>query len=259
MALTEQAIERLTGALRLSTPIIALYDTDPSDEFAPMVEAGGRSCCFAYYKRWLNGETLVIKRAGEDDFMNPKYGCPGLQKHFGFDKTYPPWMANFLTDGKNGAPMGEGLKASPALAQEFLDNIKFPEPRGEYMLMGPLMLSQWDKVKTVTFFADPDRFSALMTLSAFWSSDPEEVAAPFSSGCGMMWEVFNSFESDRAVIGCTDIAMRKYIPPEVMCLSVSPERFERMVDFPDNVFLMRSWWNNLMDQREKGIEAGEDE
>jgi len=25
-----------------------------------------------------------------------------------------------------------------------------------------------------------------------------------------------------------------------------------MVDFPDDAFLMRSWWNDLMDHREKG-------
>jgi len=91
-----------------------------------------------------------------------------------------------------------------------------------------------------------------MTLAAFWSSDPDEVAAPFSSGCGMMWEVFGSFDRDRAVVGCTDIAMRQYIPPQIMSLSVSPERFERMVDFPDDAFLMRSWWNDLMDHRDKG-------
>jgi len=259
MALTEQGIERLMGALRLSTPIIALYDADPSDAFEPMVEAGGRACCFAYYQRWLKGETLVVKRAVDEDFMNPRHGCPGLQKHMGFDKVYPPWMANFLTDGKNGAPMGEGLKATPALAQEFIDRTSFPEPAGDYMLMGPLKLSHFDKVRTITFFADPDRFSALMTLAAFWSADPEEVAAPFSSGCGLMWEVLNGHERDRAVVGCTDIAMRKYLPPEILCLTVTPERFERMVDFPEGAFLTRSWWNALMDQREKGGTAGENE
>jgi hypothetical protein len=249
---TEQAITRLTEALRLDTPIIGLYDADPSSDFEPMVHAKGRACCFAYYPRWLKGEILVMTRGTDDDFMDPQHGCPGLQTHFGFKKTYPPWMTNFLTDGKNGAPMGEGLKASAALAQEFLDRIVFPEPGGDHMLLGPLKLKQWDKVKSVTFFADPDRFSALMTLAAFWSSDPEEITAPFSSGCGLMWEVTNSFEKDQAVIGCTDIAMRKYIPPEIMSLSVSPKRFERMVDFPENAFLKRSWWNDLMYHREKG-------
>ena len=259
MDLTEQGIERLRKALRLTTPIIALYDAEPEESFEPTVQARGRACCFAYYQRWLKGETLVVRQGEGNDFMDPKNGCPGLQSHFGYNESYPPWMANFLTDGKNGAPMGEGLKATPALAQEFLERTKYPRPSGDTMLMGPLKLNHWDKVRTVTFFADPDRFSALMTLSAFWSSDPEEVAAPFSSGCGMLWEVFNEHEKDRAVVGCTDIAMRKYIPPEIMCLSVTAKRFERMVDFPDDAFLMKSWWNALMDQREKGTPAGEEE
>jgi len=249
VALTSAGIDRLRESLRMSTPIIGLYDTDPSPDFEPSVQAKGRACCFAYYPRWLKGETLVIKRAEGDDFMNPQHGCPGLQKHFGFDRNYPPWMANFLTDGKNGAPMGEGLKAPPALAQEFLDRIVFTEPAGDHVLMGPLKLDHWDKVKSVTFFVDPDRLAGLMTLAAFWSSDPDEIAAPFSSGCGLMWEVFNNFEKDRAVIGATDLAMRRYLPPEIISLTVSPERFERMVDFPDDAFLKRSWWNELMDSR----------
>ncbi len=66
-----------------------------------------------------------------------------------------------------------------------------------------------------------------------------------------MWEVFGNFEKDRAVIGATDLAMRRYLPPEIICFSVSPERFERMVDFPEDAFLNRSWWNELMDSREK--------
>jgi hypothetical protein len=259
MALTEQAINRLKEALRLTTPIIALYDAAPDESFEPTVRATGRACCFAYYQRWVNGETLVVEHGEGDSFMDPRHGCPGMQTHFGFKKGYPPWMANFLTDGKNGAPMGEGLKAAPALAQEFLDRTNYPQPGGDTVLLGPLKLDHWDKVRTVTFFADPDRFSALMTLAAFWTSDPDEVAAPFSSGCGLTWEVFHEHQEDRAVIGCTDIAMRKYIPPEIICLSVTPERFERMVDFPDDAFLMKSWWNGLMDQREKGTVAGEDE
>jgi len=255
MAPTLQGIDRLRGALRLATPIIGLYDMDPTPEFEPSVQAKGRACCFAYYPRWLKGETLIVKRGEDDDFMNPQHGCPGLQKHFGFDRMYPPWMANFLTDGKNGAPMGEGLKATPALAQEFLDRIVFPEPSGDHVMLGPLKLDYWSNIRSVTFFADPDRLAGLMTLAALWSSDPDEVAAPFSSGCGLMWEVFNNFGKDRAVIGATDLAMRKYLPPEIICLTVSPERFEQMVDFPEDAFLNKSWWNELLDQREKGRDS----
>ena len=260
MAPTAKGIDRLKKALRLSTPIIALYDTEPDESFAPMVEAKGRACSFVFYKNWMKGETLVVRRGEEGEaFMNPRHGCPGLQSHFGFRKGYPPWMANFLTDGKNGAPMGEGLKASPSLAQEWLDKTKYPTPSGDTVLLGPLRLDHWEQVRTVTFFVDPDRFSALMILAAFWSSDPDEIHAAFSSGCGLLWEVFHHHTRDRAVIGCTDIAMRKYIPPEILCLSVTPQRFEQMLDFPDDAFLMKSWWNELMDARERGTPVTEDE
>jgi hypothetical protein len=250
MNLDQQRIEILTKALRLETPIIAIYDSDPSPDFEPLVQAKGRACCFAYYQKWLNGETLVVKGNG-GTFQNPENGCPGMQNAFGLGKGYPPWMANFLTDGKNGAPMGEGLKATPELAQEFLDLAKAPRPKGRHVLIGPLKLDHWDEVKSVTFMVDPDRLSALMTLSAYWSSDPDEIAAPFSSGCGLMWRELINFDRDRPVIGCTDIAMRKYLPPDIMCLTVSPARFEKMVNFPDGAFLNREWWNDLMDSRRK--------
>ena len=116
---TEDAIARLKGKLRIQTPLIAVYDAPPSAAFEPTVKARGRTCCFAYYPRWMKGETLVIERS-DGDFTHADCGCPGAQIALGLGGTYPPFMANFLTDGK-GAPMGEGLKATPALAQEFLD------------------------------------------------------------------------------------------------------------------------------------------
>lgn len=251
MSIDEQKVERLIKALRMDTPIIAIYDTEPSDAFDPMTEAKGRACCFAFYRKWEKGETLVVKRAEEGSFQSPKQGCPGMQSSFGFAKGYPPWMAHFLTDGKQGAPIGEGLKATPQLIQEYLDQAIPPKRSGDHVLLGPLKPAHWDKVKTVTFFADPDRLSALMTLSTFWSSDPNEILAPFSSGCGLMWREMSNADRDRPIIGCTDIAMRKYVPPGIMSLSVSPARFEKMIDFPDDTFLNREWWKDLMDARKK--------
>lgn len=235
--------------LRLKTPILALYDSEPSDEFEPMVEASGRTCCFAYYKRWMNGETLVIER-GEGSFSDPDKGCYGAQNAFGLGKGYPPFMPNFLTDGE-GAPMGEGLKATPDLAKEFLDRAVPPEIVSGSVLIGPLRLSMWERIRSVTFLVDPDRLSALMTLAGYWTSDPEIIFAPFSSGCGLLLREVESAGGKRAVIGCTDIAMRKYLPPEMLCLTVSPGMFEKMVDFPDDAFPNKSWWNELMNHRER--------
>jgi len=250
MPITQQAVERLLEKLRLTTPVIAVYDAEPGPAFEPMVRSAGGACCFAYYHKWVNGETLVIQRDDRGTFGKPAYGCMGLQSALGFRRSYAPWMANFLTDG-NGAPMGEGLKATPALAQEFIDRAKPMDPAGDYMLMGPLKLSEWPSVRSVTLFADPDRLSALMTLASYYSSSPQEILAPFSSGCGLMWRELINLGGGHALIGCTDIAMRRYIPRELLALCVTPDRFEQMVQFPDNSFLDKEWWNALLESRQR--------
>lgn len=248
MTPSTEAITRLCDVLRLETPIVALYDCGPWPGLSALVETRGRACCFAYYARWTAGETLVVRR-GDDSFTQPRNGCPGLQRALGFAEAYPTWMANFLTDGGNGAPMGEGLKASPELAQEFLDRAARPRPSGDTMLMGPLDVGHWADVRTVTFFADADRLAALMTLASFWSGRDDEIAAPFSSGCGLMWRELHNQDRDRAILGCTDIAMRRYLPREILSLTVSPARFERMLSFPDAAFLKREWWGELLRSR----------
>ncbi len=247
---TQEAIDRVMKKLRLETPLVAIYDASPSDEFAPMLKAKGRACCFAFYKRWLDGDTVAFVKAPEEssDFAEPTHGCPGSQRALGLTKDYPSYMAHFLTDGE-GAPMGEGLMATAELAQEFLDRAVAPEVSGNSVLIGPLKLDQWDKVRSVTFFVDADRLSAVMRLAGFWSSDPDLVSAPFSSGCGLLWRDLINQERDRPLIGCTDMAMRKYLPPEILCLTVTPQRFERMMTVPDGSFLDKTWWNELMDSR----------
>jgi len=245
---TDESIQRLMEKLRLSTQPIAVYDAAPDSDFEPLVKAAGSACCFAYYPRWLKGETLVIER-GEGGFTDPKHGCPGGQNAFGLGEGYPPFMAHFLTDGA-GAPMGEGLKASPDLAQEFLDRARLVKPSGDTVLIGPLRTRKWEFVKSVSLFVDPDRLAALMTLAAYWSSDPNLMYAPFSSGCGLLWRELEN-DGNRPVIGCTDIAMRRYLPPDVLCLTVSPGRFEQMIAFPDDAFLNKEWWTDLMNVRER--------
>lgn len=232
------AIERLKTKLRLSTPLLALYDSRPSDAFAPLVEAKGSACCFAYYKRWLAGETLVVKKGGG--------GCQGAMRAFGLEKTYPAYMAHFLTDGE-GAPMGEGLRATPDIAQAYIDAAVPPDVKSGAVLIGPLRPEQWDAVQSVTFLVDPDRLAAVMTLAGYWSAQ-DVVTAPFGSGCSFLWR---SLGGDRSVIGGTDIAMRRYLPPDTMTFTVSPAHFAKMLTFPEDSFLFKSWWNDLMDFRSR--------
>jgi hypothetical protein len=236
---TVERIQRLTERLRLATPLIALYDARPSDAFAPLVEPTGSTCCFAYYGRWLAGETLVVRKGSK--------GCQGAVRALGLEKTYPAYMAHFLTDGV-GAPKGEGLKAAAELAQAFIDRAKPPDVRSGAVLIGLLRPEQWNTVRSVTFLVDPDRLSGVMTLAGYWSA-ANEVVAPFGSGCSFLWRALGEADGDRAVLGATDLAMRRYLPREMLTLTVSPARFEKMLTFPGDSFLYRRWWNDLMDSR----------
>ena len=236
---TPEAIERLMKKLRLHTPLLAVYDATPSEAFAPVFEPEGDDCCFSYYDRWIAGETLALKRGGA--------GCKGAHRALGIERSIPPHMAHFLTDGV-GAPKGEGLRATPEIAQEYLDRAKPPTPESGSVLVGPLRLDQWEKVRSVTFLVDPDRLAALTTLAGYWSAE-NVVAAPFGSACSFFWKSFNEVEGAQAIIGGTDVAMRRYLPTAIMTLTVAPDHFAKMLGVPENSFLDLDWWNELMDVR----------
>jgi hypothetical protein len=236
---TREAVDRLIGKLRLTTPLIAVYDSEQTGAFAPVFEPGEDECCFASYDRWVAGETLVLRKGGG--------GCKGGHRGLGLEQNSPPFMAHFLTDGA-GAPKGEGLRATPEIAQAILDHGKAVKPSGATVLIGPLRLAQWDTVRSVTFLVDPDRLAAVMTLAGYWS--PENVvAAPFGSACSFLWKSFNENEGALAVIGGTDVAMRRYLPTAILTITVSPQHFAKMLTFPDTSFLGLDWWNDLMDVR----------
>lgn len=239
---TQEAIDGLMWKLRLKTPLIAVYDTAASDAFAPMAEAEPETCCFAFYDRWLAGETLVLRRGGG--------GCKGAFRALGLDKGGDDRvLAHMLTDGL-GAPKAEGLKATPELALAHIQSGEAPTPAQDTVLVGPFRPSQWDDVRSITFLVDPDRLAAVMTLAGYWSAD-DVVSAPFGSGCSFLWKAFGEGKRPLAVIGGTDVAMRRFLPTAILTLTVPPEHFAKMLTAPEDSFLDRDWWNDLMDTRER--------
>lgn len=236
---TEESIGRLMTKLRLTTPLIAVYDAPPSEAFAPMGDPEPETCCFAFYDRWLAGETLVLRKGG--------VGCKGAYRALGLEKGDPEMVAHLISDGV-GAPRGEGLRASPDIARAHVEAGTTPVPASESVLVGPLRVSQWDAVRSVTFLVDPDRLAAVMTLAGYWSPD-DVVSAPFGSGCSFLWKSLGEGGEPRAVIGGTDVAMRRFLPTAILTLTVSPAHFARMLTFPERSFLSLEWWNDLMDTR----------
>jgi hypothetical protein len=152
-----------------------------------------------------------------------------------------------LTDGVD-APKAEGLKASADLALAAIQSGTTPTPSFDTVLVGPLRVDQWPAVRSVTFLVDPDRLAAVMTLAAYWSPD-DVVAAPFGSGCSFLWKSLGPGEGPLAIIGGTDVAMRRFLPTAILTLTVAPSHFAKMLTAPEDSFLDREWWNELMDTR----------
>jgi hypothetical protein len=82
----------------------------------------------------------------------------------------------------------------------------------------PRFLEQTDPehedVKSVTFFVNPDRLSALVILANYARPDAENVIVPWAAGCQMMGiYAYRELERERprGLIGLTDISARKNV------------------------------------------------
>ena len=78
--------------------------------------------------------------------------------------------------------------------------------------------------------------------------DPPAVIAPFGSGCGQMVQ-FDDLSIPQAIIGSTDIAMRQYLPPEIMAFTITKSLFEKLCCLDEKSFLHKPFWQNLKKRR----------
>ncbi len=226
---------RLIAVSGIRYPIVGLYDTDEPERFGTVTSLpeDRHVCVFAHFKQWCEGG---YSRISADHF-----GCAGAGYWMCGVRSRPrEAMVEFLADE-------EGLKASHALMNQWLDVTVPYEPEKGDVVIGPLRDDLFDELKTVTFFVNPDQLG-LMMLAANYHAAPEDltpVIAPFGSGCSQLVTLFHDLESPQAVIGATDIAMRAFLPPDVMNFTVTRPMFERMCALDDDSFLARDFWKRL--------------
>lgn len=231
--------KKLIETAGIEIPPIGFYDAPDPAPFAPVVEpkAGTRGCVFAFYKSWLEGQTL---RVTKDNF-----GCGGAGRSWcGVEARSREEFIRFLVDE-------EGLKASHDLMNRWIDSSPPYRQEHENILVGPLRESQYEHLKTVTFFVNPDQLG-LMTLGAQYESAPEDpppVISPFGSGCGQLIGVFEDLGVSQAAIGATDIAMRRHLPPDALAFTVTKPMFERLAALDERSFLTKPFWKGLMKTR----------
>jgi len=231
----------LLKRLDLTTPLIGLYDVPDPAGFEPLVrpKEGTRVCLFNYYRRWLKGETLHL--TGD----NP--GCGGAGRWlFGVESRPREEFIEFLADE-------EGLKASHERMGEWLDHRRTYQPEHPHLLVGPLRADKYRYVKTITFLVNPDQLSALIIGANYDRSpaEPPAVTAPFGSGCSQLLPLFPDLDRPAAIIGATDLAMRKALPPEMLAFTVTRAMYEMLCQLDEGSFLYKPFWLDL--RRARGL------
>ncbi len=227
----------LLAKTEIKFPLIGFYDTPNKEVFKNLVKP--KTCIFAYYKKWEKEKSILITKN--------QHGCPGAGTWLCDIKsrTREDYI-KFLADD-------EGLKANHNLMGQWLDHVKPYQQQYKNLIIGPLKASEYKYLKTITFFVNPDQLSILMIGAQLYSKpcDPEPVAAPFGSGCMQLVSLFDDLSLPKAIIGTTDIAMRKYIPKNILAFTVSKPMFEQLCSLGKESYLEKRFINDLKKSRNK--------
>lgn len=223
-------------------PVIGLYDTPEPSRFEPLVRPaeGKWACMFMFFNAWREGDSLHL--------TSQNHGCGGLGTYlFGIQSRSRPDYIEFLYGE-------EGLKASADLMGEWIDQMTPYHPEHDNIVIGPLKDEAFDELKTVTFFINPDQLSLLVTGAHYFHSPsgPAQVSAPFASGCGLIAAAFEDLHQPQALIGATDIAMRKYLPEDIVAFTVTRPLYKELCDLDEDSFLNKPFWQNVQQMRGKG-------
>jgi hypothetical protein len=225
----------------IKLPILGLYDTPDPSAFEPLVRPveGRWACVFMFYQHWLKGESLHLTKEN--------YGCGGAGTYmFGVKTQSRQDSINFLY-------AEEGLKASGELMGQWIDQAPTYTPKHANIIIGPMREDLYEYLKTVTLFINPDQLSLLVTGAYYRQGppDPPLVTAPFASGCGLLGPIFNDMEASQAMIGTTDIAMRKFLPPDILGFTVTKRMYEQLCLLDESSFLDKPFWRDVVGARKR--------
>lgn len=223
----------------ITTPLIGFYDVPDTKPFEPFADP--KHCFFSAYNNWENGESVRVSK--------DKFKCPGAGYWLcGVESMPRDKFVNFLANK-------EGLRSSPDIMNQWLDNQKPYNQEHPYIVIGPLVEEQYKFIKTITFYVNPDQLSLLMMGAEYHNSniDDHKVITKFGSGCSQLAALFDDLEESKAIVGATDIAMRQYLPPNILALTVTKAMFKQLCELDENSFLYKPFWKRLRKARE-GVE-----
>jgi uncharacterized protein (DUF169 family) len=220
-------------------PIVFYYsEGDGGAEWAEIPK--GRSCIICELSKIRNGSSLV--------YNAERVKCAGAKRYLGYMDSIRPGFEYFLSYG-NDEMEGERYIRTPEMVKELMKNQRTLPVSGKN-----IVFKRWDKLtaddtpEVVVFFARPDVLSGLFTLANFDQTEPNGTIAPFGSGCGSI--IYHPYleslsERPRAVIGMFDPSARPCVPEDVLTFSIPMKRFEKMVGYMEESFLITGTWRTM--------------
>jgi hypothetical protein len=234
----------LISKLDLAGLLVGIYDAPDPEAFMPLVAIPEkqRACIFEFYTQWMEGKTLRLSPES--------YGCGGCGTWmFGIQIRTRENYLNFLANK-------EGLKASEELMGKWFDQVVRYSPKSGQIFIGPLKPDQYEYLKTVTFYVNPDQLSVLALGANYFvgPDDPPPVTVDFGSGCMEMLNLVHDKPYPAAIIGSTDMAMRNHLPPDRLAFTVNKPMFERLCTLGPTSFLEKPFLKMLKFARKGKLE-----
>ncbi len=235
----------LIKKLDIRLPLIGFYDAPNPEEFEPLVapESQKHMCLFKFYDNWLEGKTLHLTASN--------FGCGGCGYWiFSRESRDRQDFVHFLA-------VEEGIKDTPELMERWIEHEKPYRPTHPHVFVGPMREDREEFLKTITFLVNPDQLSALIIGAQYYYApdDPlPPVASAFGSGCMQLLPLFRDLDYPQAIIGATDMAMRRHFPPDIMAFTVTLPLFRQLCLLDERSFLYKPFLRNLKTARgENGI------
>jgi uncharacterized protein (DUF169 family) len=264
----------MAEAIGLETEPVALIWTDKAPVGATQFKPGRWGCVVSLMAAATRGRVCAFDRQ--------TFGCWGGGVGLGFGNQYESFpggiecFCGFLSSGnelsEKGRAIAERMRLSGAerIVDDFLHGeryIKDPESTlrflealpmrnipAEFVVFKPLSQTdpERDDVKSVTFFVDPDRLSALVVLANYARPGTENVAMMWAAGCQVVGiQAYAELDRDRprGLVGMTDISARKNVRASlgehIMSFTAPWPLFAEMEHNVEGSFLQRETWQSL--------------
>jgi uncharacterized protein (DUF169 family) len=219
---------------------VTFFYSDGEGGAEPAEKPKGWNCIICELSKVRKGKSLY--------FNGSTLGCGGSRRYLGYTDKMRPGFEYFLSCG-NESMEGERYIRTPEMVKELMKNQKNLPVEGKN-----IVFKRWDKLEendepvAVIFFAKPDVLSGLFTLANFDQTEPNGTYTPFGAGCSSVvhYPYLESLsERPRAVIGLFDPSARPCVPENVLSFAVPMKKFEMMIGYMEESFLITDTWATL--------------